>query len=200
VLRRDGRGMGVVAADVNRDGRIDLYVANDMCLHFLFLNRGNGTFTDVTDSSGAAVTESGHYQGGMGVDIEDLDGDGFPELFVTNFEGENNTIHRTSAARNFDDISAWAGTVPDGIPDVGWGCARADFDNDGWPDMMAVNGHVDDNLALLGRNGQYAQRPKVWRNRGGCRFRLVPDAGAYFDAGHPARGAAFGDLDNDGDL
>ena len=109
VLRRDGRGMGVVAADVNRDGRIDLYVANDMCPHFLFLNRGDGTFEDVTDSSGAAVTESGHYQGGMGVDVEDLDGDGYPELFVTNFDGEYNTIHRTTDGRNFEDVSATVG-------------------------------------------------------------------------------------------
>jgi hypothetical protein len=200
VLRRDGRGMGVVAADVNRDGRIDLYVANDMCPHFLFLNRGDGTFEDVTDSSGAAVTESGRFQGGMGVDVEDLDGDGYPELFVTNFDGEYNTIHRTTDGRNFDDVSASAGIVRDSMPDVGWGCALADLDNDGWPDMMTVNGHVDDNLALIGREGDYAQRPKIWRNGGRCRFTLVTDAGPFFDAGHAGRGAAFGDLDNDGDI
>jgi hypothetical protein len=200
VLRRDGRGMGVVAADVNRDGRIDLYVANDMCPHFFFLNRGNGTFEDATDFSGAAVTESGHYQGGMGVDVEDLDGDGFPELFVTNFAGEYNTIHQTSDGRNFEDRSASAGIVRDSIPDVGWGCALADFDNDGWPDMLVVNGHVDDNLERLGRDGAYAQRPKVWRNQGRCRFRLVADPGPFFAVGHPGRGAAFGDLDNDGDI
>jgi hypothetical protein len=200
VLRRDGRGMGVVAADVNRDGRIDLYVANDMCPHFLFLNRGDGTFDDMTDFSGASATESGHYQGGMGVDVEDLDGDGYPELFVTNFEGEYNTIHRTTDGQNFDDVSASAGIVRDSMPDVGWGCALADFDNDGWPDMLVVNGHVDDNLAALGRPGVYAQRPKVWRNHGRCRFRLVADPGPFFAVGHPARGAAFGDLDDDGDI
>jgi hypothetical protein len=136
----------------------------------------------------------------MGVDAEDTDGDGYPELFVTNFDGEYNTIHQTTDGRIFDDVSAAAGIVRDSIPDVGWGCALADFDNDGWPDMLTVNGHVDDNLAQLGRDGEYAQRAKVWRNRGGCRFRLVADPGPYFAAGHPARGAAFGDLDNDGDL
>jgi hypothetical protein len=93
-----------------------------------------------------------------------------------------------------------AGIVRDSIPDVGWGCALADFDNDGWPDMMTVNGHVDDNLAQLGREGDYAQPAKVWRNRGGCRFRLVADPGPFFAVGHAARGAAFGDLDNDGDI
>jgi hypothetical protein len=200
VLRRDGRGMGVVAGDFNMDGRIDIYVANDMCPHFLFINKGNGTFDDVTNSSGAAVTESGHYQGGMGVDAEDLDGDGFPELFVTNFDGEYNTIHQTTDGRNFEDITAAAGIVRDSIPEVGWGCSLADFDNDGWPDMMVVNGHVDDNLAKLGRDGEYAQRAMVWRNRGRCRFRLVHDPGPFFAVGHAARGAAFGDLDNDGDV
>jgi hypothetical protein len=200
VLRRDGRGMGVVAADVNRDGRIDLYVANDACPHFLFLNKGDGTFEDVTDSSGAAVTETGHYQGGMGVDVEDLDGDGFPELFVTNFDGEYNTIHQTTDGRNFEDVSASAGIVKDSLPFVGWGCSLTDFDNDGQPDMLVVNGHVDDNLAELGRKQPYAQRPMLWRNIGRRRFRLVADPGPFFAAGHASRGAAFGDLDNDGDV
>jgi hypothetical protein len=200
VLRHDGRGMGVVAADINRDGLIDLYVANDMCPHFLFLNKGDGTFDDVTNSSGAAVTESGHYQGGMGVDVEDLDGDGYPELFVTNFDGEYNTIHQTTDGRNFEDVSAAAGIVRDSIPDVGWGCSLADLDNDGWPDMFVVNGHVDDNLQKIGRDGTYAQRVMIWRNLGRCRFRLVRDAGPFFAVGHPSRGAAFGDLDNDGDI
>jgi enediyne biosynthesis protein E4 len=200
VFRRDGRGMGVVAADVNRDGRIDLYVANDMCPHFLFLNRGDGTFEDATDTSGAAVTESGHCQGGMGVDVEDLDGDGYPELFVTNFDGEYNTIHRTTDGRNFEDVSARSGIVRDSMPDVGWGCALADLDSDGWPDMMTINGHVDDNLAQLGRDGEYAQRAKIWRNIGRGRFKLVADVGPFFAVGHAGRGAAFGDLDNDGDI
>jgi enediyne biosynthesis protein E4 len=200
VLRRDGRGMGVVAADVNRDGRVDLYVANDMCPHFLFLNRGDGTFEDVTDTSGAALTESGHVQGGMGVDVEDLDEDGYPELFVTNFDGEYNTIHRTTDGRNFEDVSARSGIVRDSMPDVGWGCALADLDNDGWPDMITVNGHIYDNLADVGRDGEYAQLPKIWRNRGRGRFKLVADPGPFFDVGHVARGAAFGDLDNDGDI
>jgi enediyne biosynthesis protein E4 len=200
VLRQDGRGMGVVTADVNRDGLIDIYVANDMCPHFLFMNKGDGTFEDITNSSGAALTESGRFQGGMGVDIEDLDDDGFPELFVTNFDGEYNTIHKTTDGKNFDDVSAAAGIVRDSMPDVGWGCALADFDNDGLSDMLTFNGHVDDNLGRLGRAGDYAQPAKIWRNVGRCRFRLLSDAGPFFDRGHACRGAAFGDLDNDGDI
>src|SRR4029077_20469668 len=90
VLRRDGRGLGVVAADVNGDGRIDIYVANDGCPKFLFLNRGDGTLEDVSESSGAATNQAGQVQGSMGVDVQDVNGDGRPELFVTNFRGQSN--------------------------------------------------------------------------------------------------------------
>jgi enediyne biosynthesis protein E4 len=200
VLRRDGRGLGVIAADLNRDGWIDLYVANDMSPHFLFLNRGNGTFEDVTEASGAAASESGYYQAGMGVDAEDVTGDGLPELFVTHFRDDYDTLYRNLDGRNFQDISAWAGIVKDSMPDVGWGCALADFDSDTWPDILTVNGHVDDNLAQLGATGSQAEPAKVWRNQGEGRFRLVPDPGPFFATGHVARGAAFGDLDNDGDI
>jgi hypothetical protein len=200
ILRSDGRGMGVVACDLDRDGWIDLYVANDLGAHFLFLNRGDGTFQDATESSGAAASEAGHFQAGMGVDAEDVTGDGLPELFVTHFREDYCTLYRNLDGQIFQDVSAWAGIVKDCMPGVGWGCALADFDNDGWPDMLVVNGHVDDNLDQLGRDVPQAEAPKVWRNRGDGRFRLVRDPGPFFRAGHVARGAAFGDLDDDGDL
>jgi enediyne biosynthesis protein E4 len=200
ILRRDGRGLGVVAADVNLDGKIDIYVANDMCGNFLFLNRGDGTFEDLTEVSGASVTEAGYRQASMGVDAEDVTGDGLPELFVTNFENDYNTLYRNLDGRSFQDVSASAGIVKDSFPYVGWGCALADLDNDGLPDMFVVNGHVDDNLPQLGRPIPQAEPALVWRNRGGGRFRLVADPGPFFAARHVARGAAFGDLDNDGDI
>jgi len=200
VLRTDGRGLGIVACDVNRDGRIDLYVANDLSPHFLFLNKGDGTFDDVTESSGASARESGRFQAGMGVDAEDVDGDGRPELFATHFREDYNTLYRNLDGRNFQDISAWAGIVKDCLPNVGWGCALADFDNDGWPDMMVANGHVDDNLPQMGRDIPHAEPSRIWRNRGDGRFKLVADPGPFFAADHVARGAAFGDLDDDGDL
>jgi enediyne biosynthesis protein E4 len=200
ILRRDGRGLGVVAADVNLDGRIDLYIANDMCGNFLFLNRGDGTFEDVSNTSGAAATEAGYLQASMGVDAEDVNGDGLPELFVTNFEDDYNTLYRNLDGRNFQDVSASAGIVKDSLPYVGWGCALADLDNDGLPDMFVVNGHVDDNLAQLGRPTPQAEPAMVWRNQFAGRFRLVRDPGPYFATRHVARGAAFGDLDNDGDI
>jgi len=201
VLRRDGRGLGVVAADVNGDGRIDIYVANDGCPKFLFLNRGDGTFEDISESSGAAANQAGQVQGSMGVDVEDVNGDGRPELFVTNFRGQSNTLYDNADGVNFLDISAQVGIVADSLPFVGWGCALADFDNDGWPDMFVVNGEVDDNLKEFGQNIEYKQPVIIWQNRKrGQKFVRVSNAGPFFTVNHPSRGAAFGDLDDDGDL
>jgi hypothetical protein len=201
VLRSDGRGMGVVAADLDDDGKTDLFVANDGCPNFLFFNKGGGTFDDASSVSGAAATEAGFHQAGMGVDAEDVNGDGRPDLLLTTYRGEYDTIYRNLGGRTFQDVSAGSGIVRDSMPEVGWGCALADFDNDGLPDLLVVNGHVDDNLRELGIDdvGQ-AERSKVFRNVGGGRFRLVTDAGTFFTSEHVARGAAFGDLDDDGDL
>ncbi len=201
VLRTDGRGLGVVAADVNRDGRPDLYVANDGCPNFLFLNRGDGTFDDASRSSGADTDASGQVQGSMGVDAEDLTGDGLPELFTTNFRGQYNTLYLNLDGQLFQDASRRAGIVPDSQLWVGWGCALADFDNDGQPDMFVVNGEVDDNLSALGLDIPFAEPAFVWRGLGGGRFATVRGAGPFFDEStHAARGAGFGDLDDDGDL
>ncbi|MDR3632191.1 MAG: CRTAC1 family protein [Isosphaeraceae bacterium] len=200
VGRSDGRGLGVIAADVNRDGRADLYVANDGCPNFLFLNRGGGKFEDVSEPSGAATNEAGDVQGSMGVDVEDVDGDGWPELFVTNFRGQYNTLYRNHGGANFQDVSAAAGIVADSLLWVGWGCSLGDFDNDGHPDMLVVNGEVDDNLKEFGQDSPFAEPTVVWGNAGDRRFRVVPDPGTYFAVNHVGRGAAFGDLDNDGRL
>ena len=102
-----------MAADLNGDGLTDLYVANDMSPNFLFLNRGDGTFEDLTETSGAATNAVGKTQASMGVDAEDLTGDGLPELVVTNFREEYTTIYRNLDGRNFEDISGWAGVVPE---------------------------------------------------------------------------------------
>jgi enediyne biosynthesis protein E4 len=199
--RTDGRGFGIVAADLNDDGRIDLYVANDMCPNFVFLNRGNGTFEDVTESSGAGYDAQGRTHAGMGVDAEDVDGDGRPDLFVTNYWNEPNSLYMNLGGGMFEDRTPTSGMATDSTPWVGWGCSLADFDNDGWPDCFVANGHVDNNLDLLGHNSPYAQPPLLHRNREGRRFQLATrEAGPYFEADHVGRGAAFGDLDDDGDI
>jgi hypothetical protein len=204
VGRHDGRGLGVIAADLNRDGKIDLFVGNDKCPNFLFLNRGDGTFEDVSETSGSAGNESGGLLGSMGVDAEDLDGDGWPELVVTAFRGDGTTLYHNLQGGNFLDISSSAGIIPDSKPYVGWGVALADLDGDGRLDLLVVNGHVDDNLPLFGQDIPQAEPAKVWRNEapmgGRIALRLVPDPGPFFAIPHVARGAAFGDLDNDGDI
>jgi enediyne biosynthesis protein E4 len=199
--RSDGRGFAAVTADLNGDGLIDIYVANDMNPNFLFLNRGDGTFEDATESSGAAYDERGQAQSGMGVDAEDVNGDGLPDLFVTNFANEYNTLHLNVVKGLFMDATSFFGLAADTMPFVGWGTALADFDNDGWPDNFVANGHVDDNREQLGQHYEYAEPPLLFLNLKGKRFRLATrDAGPYFESKHVGRGAAFGDIDNDGDI
>ena len=199
--RTDGHGFGVVAADLNDDGLIDLFVANDMTPNFLFLNRGDGTFDDATEISGAAYAANGEAQSGMGADAEDVDGDGLPELFVTNFANEYNTLYQNLGHGAFFDNTAFFGLASDTRPFVGWGTGLVDFDGDGWPDLFITNGHVDDNRRLLGQPVDYEEIPLLFLNKAGKRFRLsTRGVGPYFDAPHVGRGAAFGDLDNDGDI
>ena len=199
VARTDGHGFGVVAADLNGDGRIDLYVANDKDPNFTFLNNGDGTFRDATLESGAAFDYRGRTQSGMGVEAEDLDGDGLPELFVTNFQDEYNTLYQNLGDGLWlDATSAW-GLGVDSLPWIGWGCAAADFDSDGLPDLFVANGHIDDNASVFGRPTSYQEPPLLHANLGG-RFRLANrGSGAYFESNHVGRGVALGDFDNDGD-
>jgi hypothetical protein len=199
--RSDGHGFAAVAADLDGDGDPDLYVANDRDPHFLYLNNGNGTFRDVSEDSGAAFDIEGRAQAGMGVDAEDIDGDGRPELFVTNFWNEYNTLYRNLGGGNFLDVTAVFGLAVDSLPWIGWGCALADLDNDGWPDCVVANAEIDDNAESAGKPLSYVQPPLVHLNQSGRRFRLANrGAGAYFEGRHLGHGLAVGDLDDDGDL
>ena len=165
------------------------------------MNRGDGTFRDATDESGAGLNIEGRTSAGMGVDAEDLDGDGQPELFVTNFQEEYNTLYKNLRPGIFLDVTAIFGLAVDSLPWIGWGCALADFDGDGWPDIVVANGHIDDNAQLFGQPSGYAQPPLLHRNLGGKRFQLATaGAGPYFETNHVGHGLASGDLDDDGDL
>jgi hypothetical protein len=221
VGRVRGRGFGVVAADLNDDGRVDLYVANDLNPNFLFLNRGDGTFDDVTETAGSAYDERGLAQSSMGVDADDCDGDALPELFATNFQNEHIAYYQNLSASApsrpgdlapavFRESSSAAGLVADSKPWVGWGCALADFDGDGWPDCFVANGHIDTNRKQLAPTMSYPEPPLLYRNvpvdaaaQGGGRRRFelsTRDVGTYFSTRHVARGAGFGDIDDDGDI
>jgi hypothetical protein len=199
--REDGRGLGVVVIDVNRDGHLDLYVANDMCPNFLYLGRGDGTFDDVSESSGAAYNGFGRAEAGMGVDAEDVTGDGWPDLFVTNFSREQSTLLANQGGAQFQDVSWESGLVRDGLAYVKWGTALLDLDLDTWPDIVMTNGQVDDNVYDLGELVPYRQPALVWRNQGQGKFENVSDrAGRFFEQRWVGRAMAFGDLDNDGDI
>ena len=203
VGRTDGHGFAAVAADLDDDGDIDLNVANDQTPTFTFLNNGDGTFRDATEASGAAFDDKGQALSGMGVDAEDLDGDGLPELLRTHFTKEYNTIYQNLGGGQFSDRTPRFGVNGDSMPYVGWGCFLTDFDNDGWPDAFVTNGHVDDNYYKIGRFDEpYEQPPLLHWNvpyRNGRKLVLANDsAGPYFTSNHVGRGAAEGDLNDDG--
>ncbi|MCO6456763.1 MAG: CRTAC1 family protein [Pirellulaceae bacterium] len=196
---RAGRAQGVLATDLNDDGRIDLYVSNDMHANSLFLNQGGGTFRDASESSGVAYDFEGQRQAGMGVAAGDTNGDGLPELLVTNFLDEHNAFYENLGGGLFNDVAAARGLAADSRPWVGWGTCLEDLDLDGWLDLLVTNGHLDDNLHLLGQTTPYASPPLLWRNLRGRFLRVGPSGGTYFQRTHVGRGLAAVDLDNDGD-
>ncbi len=193
LARPPARGQGVVAADLDDNGWCDLYIGNDLQPNFLFLNQGAGRFVDATESSGAAYDDQGRAQAGMGVDAADVTGDGKPELYVTNFAGEHNTLYDNAGGGVFQDATMLRGLYHDSLPYIGWGTAIADFNLDGWPDVIVTNGP-------LRSNEPAANPPLLWQNTAG-RFRILrAEAGDYFRSAHAGRGLAVADLDNDGDL
>ena len=193
------RAQGVVAADFDDDGLMDLFIGNDLHPNSLFINVGGARFRDMSETSGAAHDDLGANQAGMGVDAADANRDGRLDLFVTNFAGEHNSYYENLGHDLFQEVSRLRGLAADSTPYVGWGTTLTDFDLDGWPDVLVTNGHTDDNLADLGRDTPYRQPPGLWRNESG-RFSFAgARPGSYFARPHAGRGLAVGDLDNDGD-
>jgi hypothetical protein len=192
-----GPGLGVIAGDVDGDGWSDLYVANDAAPNFLFKNRGDGTFEDVSLLSGTAYGDRGRPEGGMGVDLGDVDGDGFQDLVVTNFELETNALYKNLGGGLFSDARYLAGLAEGSLRKLSFGVAFADFDQDGDLDLAIASGHILDNAELFNPYSRYAQEDQVYENLGKGRFREV--AGAGLDDVRVSRGLAAGDLDGDGD-
>jgi hypothetical protein len=194
-----GKGLGVAFGDFDLDGYVDVYVANDGVRNFLYRNSGNGTFVDLAYSAGVGFDGHGKPQAGMGTEFGDYDGDGLPDIFVTNFSEELNTLYRNLGNLAFEDITEQAGLSSGFLP-LGFGTKLFDFDNDGDLDIYVTNGHVIDNIALYNSRLSYAQKDLLYRNTGG-RFRDVSaESGSAFQIEHVGRGAAVGDFDNDGDL
>ncbi|HEX8636162.1 MAG TPA: CRTAC1 family protein [Pyrinomonadaceae bacterium] len=188
-------GMGVVASDFDDDGLVDIFVANDSTANFLYKNNGDGTFKEIGFMSGTAVNENGSEQGCMGVTVADFDHDGKFDLFVTNFDDDYNTLYRNDGRLAFTDFSHQARVAAVSLPLVGWGTKFFDYDNDGWVDLFVVNGHVYPQIP------SYYQRNLVHKNnRNGTFAEVAMQLGAPFAEKRVGRGAAFGDIDNDGDV
>lgn len=193
-----GRSQGVVAADLNNDGWIDLYVGNDLQANSLFLNRGGSRFESAGELMGAAYDYVGNMQASMGVDAADMNGDGWLDLFATNFEDEHNALYENLRGEFFDEVAHQRGLARESLPWVGWGTLFADFDLDQRLDVIVVNGHVDNNRRKLGQDSSYEQPALVWKNNGNRFDFLGVAAGKFFESRGCARGLSVGDLDNDG--
>ncbi len=193
-----GPGLGVVIGDIDNDLWPDLYVANDARPNFLFRNLGNGTFEDISLLSGTALSATGRAEAGMGVDMDDYDGDGLLDIVVTNFELETNALYRNLGAGTFSDHRFIAQIAEASIHFLGFGVDLADFDQDGDPDLVVANGHINDNAADHLPGSRYAQRNQVYENLGNGRFREDKETG--MDAVRVSRALVTGDLDLDGDL
>jgi hypothetical protein len=193
-------GFGVVFTDLNDDGWPDIYVANDSVPNLLFRNRGNGTFVEEGVVSGAALSGDGRPQAGMGVDAGDYNGDGLPDLIVTNFSHDYNALYENGPAGVFTDRSYATGIAATAGPYLGWGVKFVDIDNDGRLDVMMANGHVYPEVDKHGLGTRYLQRKQLFMNDG-TRFRhATTEVGGGLLIEKSSRGAAFGDYDNDGDI
>ncbi len=202
VAKEYGPALGVSTADFNGDGWIDLFVANDQQENQLWINQRDGTFVNTALAAGAALGASGERKANMGVDAGDFDADGDEDLFVTELVSQGSSLWVNDGSGTFEEQSARRGIRGPSLPYTGFGTAWFDLDNDGWLDLLAVNGDVNQNVKTIGRRDDpfpLAQRRQLFRNVGG-RFEDVSDrAGSAFTAPEVGRGAAFGDVDNDGD-
>jgi enediyne biosynthesis protein E4 len=193
-------GLGVSTLDFNDDGWVDLYVANDSNPSALYLNNADGTFTDAAVLAGCAYSQDGKPQAGMGVAIGDYNRDGTADIFKTNFAGDTSTLYANDG-KGFCDDRTFAGGIGINTRWLGWGVGFVDLDKDGWLDLFLVNGHVYPEVERLTTEAGYKQRKVVYVNQRNGRFQDVTERlGPPVTTPKAGRGAAFADLDNDGDL
>jgi hypothetical protein len=194
IARQPGPGLGVIAFDADRDGWTDVYVANDGAPSFLWMNQRDGTFRDDALLAGAAVNRRGQPEAGMGVDAGDFDADGDEDIFITHLTGETNTLYVNDGTGMFEDRSTETGAALGSLPFTSFGTSWIDYDNDGWLDLFITSGAV-----RIQETQGLSQTDQLYRNLGekaGGRLEEVP---GVFKAPGVGRGAAFGDVDNDGD-
>ena len=194
-----GKGLGVAFADFDGDGFTDIFVANDSVRETLFHNRGDGTFEDVALLSGAGYDENGKTFAGMGVDAADYDNDGLPDIFITTLSNETYPLFRNNGDLTFTYVTQTSGVGQISLPFSGWGTHFLDMDNDGLRDLFVAQGHVLDTIEKTTSYLTYKQTPLLLRNTGRGFVNVSASAGAPFNVPLAARGAAVGDIDNDGD-
>ncbi len=193
------KGFGVVATDINMDGFLDLFQANDTVANYLFMNREGKKFEEIGLAAGVGYSEDGAPRSGMGVDAADVDGDGWPDLFVANIDQETFSIYHNNSGDTFDDYNKSSGIADATRLLSGWGVRFFDYDNDGLLDLIIANGHPDDLVDKRSRGVTFKEPLRLFHNDGKGKMVDVSDqSGDVFLEKHSARGLATGDLNNDG--
>jgi len=199
-LAKPGKGLGIAVADYDRDGLIDLFIANDSMPEFLYRNKGGAKFEEVALLAGVAVDADGHAYAGMGVEFADYNNDGFPDIVVTDLASQIYALYRNSRNGLFEYDSFATGLTRMTMNHSGWGIRFLDFDNDGWKDLLVAQGHDLDTIELTFPNFHYREPMLLARNNQGVFSDVSSEAGTVFQQAWVGRGLAIGDLDNDGRL
>jgi hypothetical protein len=194
-------GLASLFVDINNDGKMDLLVADDSTPNYLYLNKGDGTFEDVSYSSGYALNEAGRETASMGIAAGDFENNGMVDVFNTTFSDDYKPLYRNDGQGNLTDSSYQLGIAEVSVPFLGWGNAFLDYDNDGWKDLIMADGHVYPQVDQHAWGTSFAQRPMLFHNVGGKKFEAVPAVeGSGLADVMTGRGLAVGDLFNDGKL
>jgi hypothetical protein len=199
-ISKPGKGLGIALADYDRDGRIDIVVANDSMLEFLYHNKGDGTFEEVGLVSQVAVDGNGRTFAGMGVDFADYDNDGLPDLVITDLSNQMYALYKNSGDGSFSYDSFTSGLGQMTLTHSGWGVRFFDYDNDGWKDLLVAQGHDLDTVELSSPNLRYRETMLLARNTGKGFVDVSAGSGEIFHQAFVGRGLAIGDIDNDGKL
>jgi hypothetical protein len=198
IFDSSSKSLGVAMLDYDQDGWPDLLVANDTQPNKLYRNQRDGTFRDMAVEAGIAFSTDGKARAGMGIDVGDFDNSGRPGVAITNFDDEMIGLYRAEPGGNFADIAVQSGVGLPSKTTLGFGCAFVDCNLDGWLDLVAVNGHIDDTVRNV-RNVSYAQSPQLFLNDKGNFHEVGAQAGGEFSQPKVGRGLALGDFDRDGD-